>query len=297
MIVLQLTPEASCFILILVICFPPRDKSLDYCLKTSRLRNTISHLPGPFPQGHFFPRFYHSRILQLGFAWEMQAARAVLWAKRRLLSGELHGGEGPGICRQYSRSVLGEECSFLRISPAAEALEIFASKIVLSSFPGSTEGWDQGHTSSHLTSLYLAHPAESAGSRSTQKSCSCQALHPCLPQWPHMVTWEGVALGTCRNSSKGGLCSWQLEAVCWLPSLGEDWGTPPGHHSLQGLASHRSHSEGFQAFCICDFIRQVRMRPEETWSPREQLCRGPGRKLWGKTPGTESLWEVSRSQV
>ena len=231
----------------------------------------------------------------------MQAARAVPWAKRQLLSGELHGGEGPGICRQYSRSVLGEECSFLRISPAAEVLEIFASKIFLSSFPGSTEGWDQGHTSSHLTSLYLAHPAESAGSRSTQKPWSCQALHPCLPQSPRVVTWAGAASAT--TCSKGGLCSWQLKVVCWLPSLqqvlpsGKTGGTPPGHHSLQGLASHRSHSEGFQAFCICDFIHQVRMRPEETWSPREQLCRGPGRKLWEKDPGTESLWEVSRSQV
>ena len=38
-------------------------------------------------------------------------------------------------------------------------------------------------------------------------------------------------------------------------------------------------SEGFQAICIRDFIRQVRRRLEETWSPREQLCRGPGRKL------------------
>lgn len=141
--------------------------------------------------------------------------------------------------------------------------------------------------SSHLTSLYLAHPVESAGSTASRspapgRPCTRASTghHVRSPGrgWP-WARAAGSKGGAVVTTAEGHLLTAFPAAGAASPALREDWGTPPGHHSFQCLAPHHSYSEGFRATCICDFFRQVRMRPEGTWSPREQLCRGPGRKL------------------
>lgn len=144
----------------------------------------------------------------------MQAARAVPWAERWLLSGELHGGEGPGICRQYSRSVLGEECSFLRTSPTAEVLTFLYIQDLSQQLPGKHRGL---RPRSHELALDLSLPGTPSRVSRIQEHLEALLLAGLAPVPPLVTTYGhlgGGGLGQGQLAEKVGLWSRQLKAVC-----------------------------------------------------------------------------------
>lgn len=115
-----------------------------------------------------------------------------LGGKAAPLRGVLQRAGGLG----YSHSTNGEECLFPRTFWAPGALTFLCSQGPSQRLPRKHRGLRP--RSCELTldlSLYLAHPAKSAGPRSIQQPRSCQALHPCLHWSPPEATWKGMALG------------------------------------------------------------------------------------------------------
>ena len=144
----------------------------------------------------------------------MQAARAVPWVERQLLSGELHGGEGSGICRQYSHSVLGEECSFLRTSPTAEVLTFLCIQDLSQQLSGKHRGL---RPRSHDLALDLSLPGTPSRVSRIQEHPEALLLSGLAPV-PSLVTryghLGGDGLGQGQLAAKVGLWSWQLKAIC-----------------------------------------------------------------------------------